>query len=77
MRSRSPLTGEEDLSGGRPGGCQGLSGGGGTLTASLADLLGLAILKGSLAGPTGMWWRTERGSTEVAPKVLLMKGGET
>ena len=36
-----------------------------------------AILKGSLAGPTGMWWQTELGSTEVAPKVLLVKGGGT
>ena len=23
-----------------------------------------------------MWWRTERGSTEVAQKVLLRKGGD-
>ena len=36
-----------------------------------------AILKGSLAGPTSMWWWTERGSTEVSRKVLLVKGGDT
>ena len=40
MRSGSSLTGEEDSSGGRPGGCHGLSGGRGALSAILADLLG-------------------------------------
>ena len=47
------------------------------LEVAMGCLGAVAILKGSLAGPTGMWWRTERGSTEVAPKVLLVKGGET
>ena len=82
MRSRSPLTGEEDLSGGRPGGCQGLSGGGGTLSANLADRLGLvygirtgesggnsATARG-LAGSLGMacWCHSKGGSLRLVPK---------
>ena len=41
------------------------------------SMSGMAILKGSLAGPTGMWCRTERGSTEVIQMVLPCMGGDT